>query len=315
MNSLSTELDRYLTVRRSLGYDLRTSERILRRFIGFAEQERAEHITTDLFLRWQQAFGHASAVTWSARLGMVRLFAQWLHGMDARHEVPPQSLIPCRQLRTPPYIYSQAEIEQLINEAARLKSNNGFRAPTYATLFGLIAVTGLRISEAIALDIGDVDLHAGVLTIRRGKGGKERLVPVAETTRIELAAYSKERNRLLGRQPESFFVSDDGTRPTDCAVRYNFAVVCQNIGLRSAQRFHRHGRGPRIHDLRHTFAVRTMLNWYREGKDAGQEMLRLTTYLGHVSPANTYWYIEAVPELLALAAERSRSALETEADL
>jgi integrase len=243
---------------------------------------------------------------------MVRLFAQWLHGMDARHEVPPQSLIPCRQLRSKPYIYSPEEIGKLVYEAARLKSNNGLRAPTCATLFGLIAATGLRISEAIALDVGDVDLAAGILTIRRGKGGKERLVPVSESTRVELTAYAKERDRILGRQDRSFFVADCGTRPTDCAVRYNFAVVCQNIGLRFAQRFHRHGRGPRIHDLRHTFAVRTMLNWYREGKDAGQEMLRLTTYLGHVSPANTYWYIEAVPELLELAAERSRSALETE---
>ena len=312
MNSLSTELDRYLSVRRSLGYDLKTAERVLRRFIAFADKEHAKHITTQLFLGWQKAFGHARSGTWSARLGMVRLFAQWLHGMDARHEVPPQSLVPCRLRRTPPYIYSLDEIERLVHQAAQLRSNNGLRAPTYATLFGLIAVTGLRISEAIALDVADVDLASGVLTIRHGKGGKERLAPVSESTRIQLTAYSRERNRLLGRQPESFFVSDCGTRPTDCAVRYNFAAVCQSIGIRSVQRFHRHGRGPRIHDLRHTFAVRTMLNWYREGKDAGQEMLRLTTYLGHVSPAHTYWYIQAVPELLELAAERSRASLETE---
>jgi integrase/recombinase XerD len=312
MNSLPTELDRYLSVRRSLGFDLRTTERVLRRLIAFADKERAEYITTELFLGWQKAFGHARSGTWYARLGIVRLFAQWLHGMDGRHEVPPQALIPRRHRRTPPYIYTSQEIERLVHEAARLKSDNGLRAPTYATLFGLIAVTGLRISEAIALDVGDVDLVAGVLTIRRGKGGKERLVPIAETTRIELTAYAKERDRILGRQHGSFFLADCGKRPTDCAVRYNFAIVCQSIGLRPTQRFHKHGRGPRIHDLRHTFAVRTMLNWYREGKDAGQEMLRLTTYLGHMKPANTYWYIEAVPELLELAAERSRASIKQE---
>jgi len=313
MNTLSTELDRYLTIRRSLGYDLRTSERVLRRFVGFAEQERAEHITTDLFLRWQKVFGHAHRGTWAARLGIVRLFAQWLHGIDARHEVPPQSLIPNQNRRPRPYIYSHEEIRRLILAAAELPSVNGIRRLTYAALFGLIAVTGLRIGEAIALDVSDVDLESGVLTIRRGKLGKERLVPITESTQTCLAAYAKERDRLLGRQPESFFVSDHGDRPTDCIVRYNFAVVCQGIGLRPAQQFNRHGRGPRIHDLRHTFAVRTMLNWYRTGKDVGREMIQLTTYLGHADPANTYWYIEAIPELLELASERSNASLQKEA--
>ena len=313
MNTLSIKLDRYLAVRRSLGFDLRSSERVLRRFIAFAEHERSELITTDLFLRWQKVFGHAHRGTWAARLGMVRLFAQWLHGMDVRHEVPPKSLIPSPCRRPRPYIYSEAEIEQLINAAANLPSVNGIRGLTFATFFGLIAVTGLRISEAIALDVEDVDLESGVLTIRRAKLSKERLVPVSQSTLASLAAYAKERDRLLGLRPESFFVKDRGGRPTDCCVRYNFAVVCQSIGLRTGQKMHRHGRGPRIHDLRHTFAVRTMLNWYRAAKDASREMIQLSTYLGHVEPANTYWYIEAVPELLELASKRSCVAMEQEA--
>jgi integrase/recombinase XerD len=312
MSTLLQELDRYLTLRRSLGYDLRTAARVLRKFIAFASQERAKHITTDLFLRWQEVFGHAHRATWAARLGMVRLFTQWLHGIDSRHEVPPQALITYRYRRARPYIYSSEEIRRLIDTAAQLPSVNGVRALTYAALFGLIAVTGMRVSEAIALDIRDVDLESGVLTIRRGKLGKARFLPISVTSQTQLKNYSKERDRLLGASPQSFFASDRGTRPTDCCVRYNFAVVCQRMGLRPAQWFHRHGRGPRIHDLRHTFAVHTLLNWYRSGKDAAQEMIKLTTYLGHVNPVHTYWYIEAVPELLELASKRSCASLAKE---
>ena len=309
MKPLHQELDRYLTIRRSLGYDLRTSERVLRRLVAFAAQEKTDHLTIQLFERWQQSFGHARRSTWAARLGMVRRFAQWLHGLDARHEVPPQELVPFRYRRSQPYIYSADEIRRLITAAAELPSTNGIRRLTYPTLFGLIAVTGLRISEGIALDVNDVDLEDGVLTVRRGKLGKARLLPLAESTQAHLAAYAQERDRLLGATPSSFFVSDHGKRLTDCAVRYQFAIISQRIGLRPAQRFHRHGRGPRIHDLRHTFAVRTLLNWYRTGKDPAREMIKLTTYLGHEKPAHTYWYIEAIPELMELAAERSSATL------
>ena len=312
MSTLSKELDRYLTIRRSLGYDLGTAERILRRFIAFAEREDAEYISTDLFLRWQKAFGRANRNTWATRLGMVRLFAQWLHCMDPRHEVPPQALIPGRYRRARPYIYSDEEIRRIVETAAELPSINGIRALTCSTLFGLIAVTGLRISEALSLDVADVDLKAGVLTLRRGKLGKARLLPLSDSTVFRLASYAKERDRLLGSPPEPFFVSDHGERVTDCGARYNFAAVCQTIGLRPAEKFGRHGHGPRIHDLRHTFAVRTLVNWYRTGKDPAREMIKLTTYLGHADPANTYWYIEAVPELLDLASQRAEASLAQE---
>src|SRR5271165_6907449 len=146
MSTLVDELDRYLTIRRNLGYTLGTDERILRRFIAFAEQECAERISTDLFLHWQEAFGHANRQTWSRRLGIVRLFAQWLHGIDQRHEVPPQTLIPSRYRRARPYIYSDDEIRRIVEAASELPSINGIRALTFPILFGLIAVTGLRIS-------------------------------------------------------------------------------------------------------------------------------------------------------------------------
>jgi integrase len=289
MSALSEELDRYLTIRRGLGYDLDTAERILRRFTAFAEQEGADLITTDLFLRWRDAFGRANRHTWSTRLRIVRLFGQWLHGIDPRNEVPPQALIPGRYRRARPYIYSDEEIRRIVDAAAELPSINGIRALTCSTLFGLIAVTGLRVSEALSLDSADVDLKTGVLTLRRGKLGKARLLPLSDSTTLRLAAYVGERDRLLGLTSEPFFVADRGERLTDCGARYNFAAVCQAIGLRPAEKFHRHGRGPRIHDLRHTFAVRTLVNWYRTGKDPTREMIKLTTYLGHANPAHTYW--------------------------
>jgi integrase len=244
---------------------------------------------------------------------MVRLFAQWLQGIDQRHEVPSQELIPGHYRRAQPYIYSDGEIRRIVKVAAQLPSINGIRALTFPTLFGLIAVTGLRVSEALSLDVADVDLETGVLTVQRGKLGKARLLPVSDSATARLSAYARERDRLLGTPPQAFFVSDNGERLTDCATRYNFATICQTVGLRPAQKFHRHGHGPRIHDLRHTFAVRTLIEWYRAGKDTSREMIKLTTYLGHADPAHTYWYIEAVPELLELASQRAEASLAREA--
>lgn len=151
-----------------------------------------------------------------------------------------------------------------------------------------------------------------MLAIRHGKFGKTRYNPISDSTKVRLAVYAKERRRLLGGQQEAFFLSEQGTRLTDCCVRYNFALVCKNIGLRPAQKFHRPGRGPRIHDLRHTFAVQTLVNWYRTDKDAAREMIKLTTYWGHSNPAHTCWYLEAVTELLELASKRAEKALAKE---
>jgi integrase len=304
MNRLSHDLDRYLILRRSLGFHLKTDERILRNFLAFAEHKHAAHLSSALFLRWRATFGQAKPPTWARRLGIIRLFVQWLHPSDPRHEIPPHGLIPSRYRRARPYIYSEDEIRRIMETAVTLPSPHGVRAQTYATLFGLLAVTGLRINEALSLDVADVDLELGVVTLRHGKFGKERLLPLADTTRERLAAYLQERDRLLGVSPPPFFVSDQGTRITEWAARYNFALVCQSLGIRPTQKFYRHGRGPRIHDLRHTFAVRTLVHWYHTRADPTREMLKLTTYLGHGDPTHTYWYLEAIPELLALAAQR-----------
>jgi integrase len=305
--NITSQLAQYMSIRRSLGYDLHTDERVLRRFARFADQENASHVDAALFLRWDKSQPRVSAPTRSARLGKVRLFVQWLSTIDPAHEIPPRGLLPASVKRARPHIYTEAEIASIIEAARDLPSIYGLRGLTCSTLFGLIAVTGLRISEALALDRNDVNAENGMLRVRRGKLGKERLLPLDTSVVAQLVTYAAERDRLLGSKPDAFFVTCKGTRLTDCSARYNFAQACQRIGLRAQQEYSRHGRGPRIHDLRHTFAVRTMIDWYRRGKDPAREMIRLTTYLGHADPDNTFWYLEAVPELLDLAMARATS--------
>jgi integrase/recombinase XerD len=253
----------------------------------FADSEGADHITADLFLRWKKHFGSANNNTWSARLSMVRVFANWLQGLDPRTDVPAAHLISGKLRRTRPYIYGDDQVAAIVTEAARLPSPYGLRGWTCSTLFGLIAVTWLRVSEALGLDDEDVDLGQAVLAVKHGKKGKCRLVPISACVTERLSAYRAERNRILGASPAAFFLLDGGERPTACAARYNFALVCQRIGLRERQAFNKHGRGPRIHDLRHTFAMRTIMDCYRRDLDPNREMLKLSTYLGHSKPELT----------------------------
>jgi integrase len=308
MTTLADNLDRYLTTRRALGFDLSTAARILRRFVAFADHAGAQSITPDLFMRWKASFGSANQETWAARLSAVRGFARWLTLIDPDTVTPPAGLTPARTHRPRPYIYTPAEVSRIVVQAAKLPSDYGLRGQTYSTLFGLIAVTGLRISEALSLDEDDIDLDARVIAVRRGKNGRARILPIADSVAERLQAYRCERRRLNGSGDGAFFRLDNGARPSDCAARYNFAAVSQSLGLRRPERHCKHGVGPRIHDLRHTFAVRTIISWYRKGLDPDREMSRLSTYLGHTDPNNTYWYIEAVPELMHLAAKRAERA-------
>jgi len=306
MSTLLDALENYLALRRGLGSELRDPDAQLHHFVEFLQREGSSVITTELALRWATAATSATPATWASRLGDVRRFAMWLSATDPRTEVPPRGLLPYRYRRQPPYIYSDAEIEWIVREAARLPSPSGLRAQTYATLFGLLATTGLRLSEALALDRDDVDLNAGVLAIRRTKFGKSRFVPVHDSTRRALRAYAQRRDVLLSHALSSaFLLSERGSRVTQCSARYNFVVVSRAIGLRPPARGHHHGHGPRLHDMRHRLAARTLVRWYREGRDVERELPKLSTYLGHVHVADTYWYIEAVPELLQLATERA----------
>ncbi|MBC8426607.1 tyrosine-type recombinase/integrase, partial [bacterium] len=290
MKGLRLELREYLAARRSLGFELRNPARLLRNFVAFAEREGASYVTSDLALRWATQSVHVEPATRAARLGVVRRFASWCQASDPRTEIPPPGLLPHRYRRKRPYIYSDDEIEEIVAAARRLPSPMGLRAQTHSTILGLLAAGGLRVSEAVALDRRDVDLEEGILSIRRTKFGKSRLTPVHPSTKDALAGYARFRDRIL-RAPftEAFFVSERGTRVTDGSVRYNFAKVSREIGIRSAAGG-RHGTGPRLHDMRHRFAVRILLDWYRAGLDVERELPKLATYLGHVHVNESYWY-------------------------
>jgi integrase len=310
MTNLAEALDDYIALRRALGYELRDPARALPRFLEFLAREGAQFITTELALCWSQENPDASCTTQADRLAMVRQFAAWRRATDPRTEIPPLGLLPWRYQRPTPYIFSDEEIEELVSSAASLSSTTGLRGLTCSTLFGLLAVTGMRLGEAVALDRCDVDLHTGVLAIRRGKSGKSRFIPVHGTTQDALEDYSRQRDSILPTSSNpAFFVSEHGRRMTMWSAQYNFVRVSRAIGLRPPGPSDRFGRGPRLHDLRHRFAVATLIQWYRSGVDVEREMPKLATYLGHAHPDNTYWYLEAVPELLQLATEYSRRSV------
>ena len=306
MSALRTALEAYLSLRRGLGSELRGPGASLQRFVEFLDHEGATVVTIQNALRWATAPANATPATWAGRLSNVRRFATWLSATDPRTEIPPRGLLPDRYHRRSPYIYSDEEVARILREAARLHSSLGLRAHTYSTLFGLLASTGLRLGETLALDRGDVDLRAGVLAIRRAKFGKSRFVPVHDSTRRALHRYARQRDLVLPHPGvPAFLLSERGTRITQCSARYTFAVVSRVVGLRPQTHRHRHGRGPRLHDMRHRFAAMALVRWYRQGRDVERELPKLSTYLGHIHVADTYWYIQAVPELLQLATERA----------
>jgi len=305
MSTLRDAVKEYLQLRRNLGCKLRCTGSGLRDFADFADRANASYITTELALRWAQQPRHVQPATWTLRLGMVRRLAIWLSASDPRTEVPPAGLLPHRFDRKRPYIYSDEEIDKLVRTAGQLPSPAGLKGRTYSTIFGLLAVTGMRINEALLLDREDVNLEEGVLWIRRTKFGKSRLVPIDDSVRHILADYARQRDRILRRPAAAaFFLSERGCRVTEWSARYNFAKVSRQVGLRAPATGCRHGRGPRLHDMRHRFAACTLLRWYRAGIDVEREIPKLATYLGHVHVNETYWYIEAVPELLELATRR-----------
>lgn len=298
---LREALEEYLKVRRMFGFKLRIPGSLLRKFVTYAEREAASFITRELAVRWATQPKNCQPHQWANRLSMVRTFARYVSAMDPRTEIPPEGLLPHRFHRKSPYLYTDEEIVRLIEAARQLPSPRELRAFTYATLFGLLAVTGMRMSEPIALDRDDVDLTRGILTVRRTKFGKSRIVPIHASTLEELRRYAELRDRMCPRaQTRSFFVSERGTRLTEWSVRWTFVHLSRQIGLRGPE----DSRGPRLHDLRHGFAIETLLRWYRTGVDVEQHLPELSTYLGHIHVHDTYWYISAVPELLQLATLR-----------
>jgi integrase/recombinase XerD len=290
----------YVAVRRALGSRLQRHPALLENFIAYLEAAGATTITTELALSWATLPGDdAHPAYLSNRLCAVRGFARHVQAFDPATEVPPARLLPWPKCRATPYLYSEADIAVLMSAARSLTP--AIRAATYETLIGLLSATGMRAGEVLRLDRDDIDWDQGVLTVWDSKFGKSREIPLHPSVLAALRAYAQRRDQLYPRPgPASFFVSPPGERLVYNTVQATFSRLVRDAGV-----------GPRpplrrahLHDIRHSFACIVLLGWYRDGADIEANLPRLSTYLGHGNPSSTYWYLSAVPELLALAAGR-----------
>ena len=300
MSPLHDQLADYLRIRRALGYKLERAEKLLEQYLEYLDALGAEQITIENAVAWATlpAVG-TDGHWWAFRLSVLRGFAKYLHALDDAHQVPPADVLPNRAHRASPYLYSKEEILALM--AATSTLHGELRQATYRTLIGLLSVTGMRVGEAIRLDRHDLDLRHGVLTVRDTKFGKTRELPVHGSTTDALRSYLRRRDRLCPEPvTDAALISPAGTRLLYTNVHSTFRELRRHAGLVARSAACR----PRIHDVRHTFAVRTLLSWYREGVEVQPRLPLLSTYLGHVHPKSTYWYLTAAPELLGLAAER-----------
>lgn len=299
MTDLRQELEDYLRLRRSLGHKMAEAAWLLPDFVDFLEQRQEASVTVTAALAWvKERQGQRVTTLSPRRITAVRGFARYLSGTDPATEVPPLGLVPHRQRWRQPFLYSDIEITAVMAAAETLGPS--LRAATYRTLVGLLAASGLRVGEAINLDHDDIDWAEGVLRIRETKFGKSRLVPLQPSTVTALREYDALRDQVLPRPKDSaFFISRTARRVIYAVVSSTFRqlVTTARVGIDAPH-------PPRLHDLRHTFAVRTLLHWYRAGVDVQAKIPSLSTYLGHREPSSTYWYLSAAPELLALAAAR-----------
>lgn len=299
MNGLRGHCDDYLTVRRAVGYKLVAEARLLAGFVSFAERVGATVLTTDLAVTWTTATASANPLYLAKRMRAVRSFARYCHSLDPTTEVPPGDLFRAHKHRPTPYLFTDTQVTAVMCAARELPQP--LRAATFETLTGLLAVTGLRICEAMRLDRDDLDYLNGVLIVRDSKFGKSREILVHDSTVEALAAYAALRDRLSPRPScPSLFHSMRGTRLSHSTVQPTFRTLFIYAGLYPPSPACR----PHIHSFRHTFAVNTLIGWYHDGGDVAARLPLLSAYLGHIDPAATYWYLSAAPELLGLAAER-----------
>lgn len=304
MNSLHQSLQDYLTLRRGLGFKLRAAGQCLPDFVSFMEMQKADTITVSLALTWAQQPQSADPSWWALRLGHVRGFARYCGHFDARTQIPPPALLPFHGNRAKPYFYSGDDIKNLLQAAMAQPSEYGLQGWTYYCLLGLLAVSGMRLGEALGLSLDDVDLVEGLLTIRAAKFGKSRLIPLHASTQEVLARYIGLRQNFLAKKStDNLFVNTLGNRLDAGQVHRVFYRLSRQVGLRAPTACH----GPRLHDFRHRFALLTLLQWYQNGQDVERCMPVLSAYLGHVHPADTYWYLTANADLLNSAKARLES--------
>lgn len=297
MTDLTEHVEDYRRLRRALGFKLKFEGKVLPQLIAYLTDAGSCTLTADLAIAWAGLPQGVKPISLAHRLEAARGFAKYLHTIDATTQVPPSGIWATRNPRPAPYLWSAVDIGRLLAAARQLPSP--LRAATHETLLGLLAVTGMRIGEALGLGRDDVDLRDGVLVIREAKFDRERLVPLHPSSTEKLRSYADCRDRLTPTpRPEAFFVSGAGAALTYSRVHHTFVDLTTALGLRTTS------VRPRIHDLRHSFAVRTLIDWHRSGIDVGGGMAVLSTYLGHVHPAGTYWYLSAAPELMELAAAR-----------
>jgi len=305
MNTLRQAVEEYLDLRRNLGFKLRDAGKGLLDFVTFMDQHRASYITQALALSWAPKPSNVQPAHWARRLSFVRGFARYRSASDSRTEIPAQGLLPFQPKRARPYLYSDDEIKSLLRAALEMPcrfERGALRPWVFHCLFGLLSVSGLRLGEACNLELQDVDLKAAVLTIRGTKFGKTRLVPLHRSTCKVLADYMARRSRHWARRPVSsyLFVSSWGNRLDGGEIHRTFYALSRQIGLRGPCDSH----GPRLHDMRHRFATKTLVAWYRAGQDPERRLPLLSAYLGHVHVADTQWYLSGSPELMREAMRR-----------
>ena len=313
MSALENALREYLALRRGLGLKLDRNETRLREFLSFLSEQKTTRITTRLALQFATRDSRLSERTNAMRLSAVRGFARYHAGNDPTTEIPPFDLLPVRSRPARAYIYTEEEIRRLLEGARNYPSWNRFPGPwwhrcqgwSWYCIFGLLACTGMRVGEVRNLRSEDIDWGEGVLTIRNAKFGKSRLVPLHRTMVRALATFVKHRDRFIGRLPsrpvlQRFFVNSCGNGLHVTEVNRVFLRISRQIGLRAPNA----RRGPRCHDLRHRFAIETLLRWYRRGEQVDRLLPVLSTYMGHTHVTGTYWYLRCTPELMAAAGDR-----------
>jgi integrase len=300
--SWMTQVETYLAYRRRHGFKLSIDATQLRSFARFADEAgTADHLTVALAIAWARSARRPNPLTWGRRIEVLRGFARFCLREDPTTEILPRGLFGPAHRRLVPHIYTEAELIALLDAANGLAPEHGLRPATCRCIFGLLAASGLRISEALGLTRADVDLEAGILRIREAKFHRQRLVPLHPSVTEYLDAYALRRDRLVPRPAcDRFFLRDDGHCANRRDILYALQTLCQQLGWKPRGDYPHH----RLHDLRHTFLVRSTLRFYEQGLDVDRAVLALSTYVGHAKVSDTYWYFTGIPELMAIAAER-----------
>jgi integrase len=304
MSGLTLLMEEYVHLRRALGVKFWKEEGALRRYVEFVEACESEFLRPEIFHEWRRGISELKTSTVRTYIAAIRPFTVWANARDPRHVLPANWMVPRNPNRPRPHIFTDVELERLLEASRRMTSLNGMARKTYPVLWSLLYVTGMRISEALALRVDSIDFKKGIVLVPAGKGGYDRILPLDGTTLNEIRRFVRDRNTALNSHPPWLFTGETGERLHSQQARWHFARVCRSCGIRGGDERVRIGKGPRIHDLRHTFAVRTLINVYKQGLTPDQELLSLVNFMGHRKLEDTYWYLEAAPELMELASKR-----------